>query len=86
MKVLPQPFITRQKTADKFVLKQMTHPVNKHYEILHTILGCPYTINAPYMYHTETSFFVAYVDEIFKGTKNLFTPIQILFLSSKQIS
>ena len=27
MKFLPQLFITRQKTADKFVLKQMTHPV-----------------------------------------------------------
>ena len=28
MKFLPQLFITRQKTADKFVLKQMTHPVS----------------------------------------------------------
>ena len=29
MKNLPQAFITRQKTADKFVLKQMTHPLDK---------------------------------------------------------
>ena len=41
MKVLSQPFITRQKTADKFDLKQMTHPVIfiKQFSSLYQILA-----------------------------------------------
>ena len=44
MKNLPQLFITRQNTADKFVLKEMMHPADLFVEHQQFVDYCPWEV------------------------------------------